>query len=63
GTGMNEVLRAHFEHEVTEAELQQEALAVEPPLNSREELAYYRIFTETFPGLDADRVVGRSIET
>lgn len=63
GTGMNEVLRAHFEHEVTEAELQQEASAVEPPLNSREELAYYRIFTQTFPGLDADRVVGRSIET
>ena len=62
GTGMHEVLSAHFDEMVTEAELRREASVLDPPLRTREEFAYYRIFAETFPGLDANRVVGRSVD-
>ena len=59
---MNDVLNAHFGETVTEEELEAEANSVEPPLRTREELAYYRIFSETFPGLNVDAVVGRWVD-
>lgn len=59
GTGMNEVLRAHFEAAVTEQELRQEAGRLDPPIPTREALAYFRMFTEALPGVDAQRTVGR----
>src|SRR5699024_7796116 len=46
GTGMNDVLNAHFETTVTEAELKQQANELDPPIRTREELAYYRIFND-----------------
>lgn len=63
GTGMNEVLREHYEQTVTEADLRREAAALDPPVRSREELAYFRIFTEALPGIDPARTVGRFTET
>lgn len=62
GTGMNEILSTHFETTVTESELHQEAAVLDPPLRTREELAYYRIFAKSFPDLDVNRVIGRFAE-
>lgn len=62
GTGMNDVLREHYEATVTEEELRREAGAVDPPLRTREELAYYRMFAEVLPGLDVGRTIGRFVE-
>ncbi len=62
GTGMNDVLRAHFEAAVTENELAREADVLDPPLRTREELAYYRMFASALPGVDAQRTVGRFVE-
>lgn len=61
GTGMNTVLRSHYEQTVSESELEDAARegALDPPLRTREELAYYRLFTEALPGIDAQRTVGR----
>lgn len=62
GTGMNTVLRDHFEQTVSAGELAAGAAALEPPLRTREELAYYRIFAAALPGIDAGRTVGRFAE-
>lgn len=62
GTGMNEVLRAHFGDTVSAADLAAEANALEPPLRTREELAYHRIFTAALPGVDAQKTIGRFAE-
>ena len=62
GTGMNTVLAEHFETTVSAAELTGAAPALDPPLRTREELAYYRIFTAALPGIDAGRTVGRFAE-
>lgn len=62
GTGMNEVLRAHFEDTVDEADLAAEQDVLDPPLRTREELAYYRMFTAALPGVDAQKTIGRFAE-
>lgn len=62
GTGMNTVLRDHFGALVSDEELAGEAAAVDPPLRTREELAYYRIFTERLPGVPAQGTIGRFVE-
>ncbi|RJN32600.1 asparagine synthase (glutamine-hydrolyzing) [Nesterenkonia natronophila] len=62
GTGMNEVLREHYGQTVTEQDLHAEAAAVDPPLRTREELAYYRMFTDTLPGLNVGRTIGRFVQ-
>lgn len=62
GTGMNDVLRDHFGATVTDEDLAREADAVDPPLRTREELAYYRIFTAALPGVDAQRTLERFAE-
>ncbi|MPV49249.1 MULTISPECIES: asparagine synthase (glutamine-hydrolyzing) [unclassified Pseudactinotalea] len=65
GTGMNTVLSEHYEQTVTGAELDRAAAELshlDPPLRTREELAYYRLFTEALPGIDAQRTVGRFAE-
>lgn len=62
GTGMDDVLREHFGATVSEADLERERDLVDPPLRTREELAYYRIFAERLPGVDATRTVGRFVE-
>lgn len=62
GTGMNDVLGEHYEATVSEGDLRRSAAVVDPPLRTREELAYYRIFTEALPGFDVNRVIGRFAE-
>src|SRR5690625_544747 len=62
GTGMNTVLRDHFEQTVTAADLAAAAPLLDPPLRTREELAYFRIFVDALPGIDPGRTVGRFIE-
>jgi len=62
GTGMNVVLSEHYGALVSEEELRREADRIEPPLRTREELAYYRIFANALRGIDAERNVGRFAE-
>jgi asparagine synthase (glutamine-hydrolysing) len=62
GTGMNEVLRAHFDAQVSEDELERERDALDPPIRTREELAYYRILTQNLPGVNAGKTIGRFAE-
>jgi asparagine synthase (glutamine-hydrolysing) len=62
GTGMNDVLRDHFGSTVTDEELAAEQDAVSPPLRTREELAYYRMFSQALQGVDAQATVGRFAE-
>ena len=62
GTGMNDVLQDHFENTVTEAELR-ETSASGQSLRTREQLAYYRIFSEALPGFEVEQVAGRFTDT
>ena len=62
GTGMNTVLSDHFGALVTDEDLARERDVVDPPLRTREELAYYRLFTERLPGVPAQGTIGRFVE-
>jgi asparagine synthase (glutamine-hydrolysing) len=62
GTGMDEVLRAHYGDTVSAEELERECNSVEPPLRTREELANYRIFREHLPGVRITGTIGRFVE-
>jgi asparagine synthase (glutamine-hydrolysing) len=62
GTGMDEVLREHFGAKATDEELDSERDVVDPPLRTREELAYYRMFAERLRGIRAQDTVGRFVE-
>ena len=67
GTGMNDVLSEHFSalpevRDVPAAARLAEAPDLVPPLRTAEELAYYRIFSEALPGINAQRTVGRFAE-
>jgi asparagine synthase (glutamine-hydrolysing) len=35
---------------------------VDPPLRTREELAYFRMFQQNFEGLEPEGVIGRFVE-
>jgi asparagine synthase (glutamine-hydrolysing) len=59
---MDEVLREHFGGLITDEELDREGDVVDPPLRTREELAYYRMFAERLPGVRAQDTVGRFVE-
>ena len=59
GSGAAEVLTAAMEATVGEAEFDQERDVLDPPLRTREELAYFRIFREHLPGVRPERTVGR----
>jgi asparagine synthase (glutamine-hydrolysing) len=48
-----------MEDSVGEAELERERDVVDPPLRTREELAYFRIFSEHLPGVRPGHTVGR----
>ena len=48
-----------MEQGISEAEFEAERDGVDPPARTREELAYFRIFREHLPGVDAGRAVGR----
>jgi len=59
GSGASSVLTEAAESQVTEAELAAQAAEVDPPLRTREELAYYRIWREHLPGVRAEQTLGR----
>jgi asparagine synthase (glutamine-hydrolysing) len=59
GSGAASVLIEAMEETVTEAEFSAERDALDPPLRTREELAYYRIFREHLPGVRVERTLGR----
>jgi asparagine synthase (glutamine-hydrolysing) len=48
-----------MEESVTEEEFEQERREVEPPLRTREEVAYYRIFAEDLGEVRPKRTIGR----
>jgi asparagine synthase (glutamine-hydrolysing) len=50
GIGMNQVLSGHFGATVSDEDFERERTDVDPPLRTREELAYYRTFKEYLPG-------------
>jgi asparagine synthase (glutamine-hydrolysing) len=62
GTGMDEVLRDHFGATVSAADLERERDHLDPPLRTREELAYYRVFAGRLPGFDVTKTIGRFVE-
>lgn len=62
GTGMNDVLREHFGATVSDEQLDRERHVVDPPLRTREELAYYRLFADRLPGISATETIGRFAE-
>jgi asparagine synthase (glutamine-hydrolysing) len=59
GSGAASVLKGRMENSVTEEEFERERYAVDPPLRTREELAYYRIFAEHLGDVRPRKNVGR----
>jgi len=59
GSGAKDVLRSKVEEGVTPADFAREREAVDPPLRTREELAYHRIFAEHLPGVRPEVTLGR----
>jgi asparagine synthase (glutamine-hydrolysing) len=53
------VLTEAIEAEISEADFEAERGRVEPPLRTREELAYYRIFREHLTGVSPERTLSR----
>lgn len=61
GSGAIDVLQDRMMASVARADFMLERGTVEPPLRTREEAAYHRIFAGHFPGARAEHVVGRFI--
>ncbi len=59
GSGAAGVLTAAIEAEITAADFEAERDDVTPPLRTREELAYYRIFREHLAGVRPERTLSR----
>ncbi|MGI9094597.1 MAG: asparagine synthase B [Thermoleophilaceae bacterium] len=59
GSGAADVLTERMEQSVSPEELEAEARLCDPPLRTREEAAYYRIFAEHLPGVRPERTVSR----
>ncbi|MBA2504708.1 MAG: asparagine synthase (glutamine-hydrolyzing) [Thermoleophilaceae bacterium] len=59
GSGAADVLQHHFADSVSEAELAGERSEAEPPVRTREELAYWRFFKEALQGVRTEETVGR----
>ena len=59
GSGAKDVLRAKIEEGVSDGDFERGRKAVAPPLRTREELAYHRIFAEHLPGVRPERTLGR----
>lgn len=59
GSGAASVLKERMEESVTEEEFERERHEVEPPLRTREEVAYYRIFAEDLGEVRPKRTIGR----
>lgn len=61
GTGSMSVLQQAMAERVTQEEFERERNAVDPPLRTREELAYYRIFAAHLPGVRPERTISRFV--
>jgi asparagine synthase (glutamine-hydrolysing) len=59
GSGAAAVLTRAVEAGISAAEFERERNAVDPPLRTREELAYHRIFAEHLPGVRPEYTLGR----
>ncbi|MDQ3722706.1 MAG: asparagine synthase-related protein, partial [Actinomycetota bacterium] len=59
GSGAKDVLTAVIEANISEAEFEFERDLVTPPLRTREELAYYRIFREHLAGVRPELTLSR----
>jgi len=59
GSGAASVLTTVMEDTVDEAEFERERHVLDPPLRTREELAYFRIFSKHLPGVRPEHTVGR----
>jgi asparagine synthase (glutamine-hydrolysing) len=64
GTGAREILRDHYGSLVTEEELEQarQEYEMDPPLRTREELAYFQLFQRHLTGMEPGDIVGRFVE-
>lgn len=60
GAGTSGVLQHRAEASVSEAEFSRERASVEPPLRTREEVAYYREFRSNLRGIRPERTIERS---
>src|SRR5215217_7252333 len=56
------LLREAFEADITDDEFAAERDAVQPPLRTKEELAYYRVWREHLDGISPERTLSRSEE-
>jgi asparagine synthase (glutamine-hydrolysing) len=59
GSGAKGVLTSSVEEGVSTSDFERERDAIDPPLRTREELAYHRIFAEHLPGVRPERTLGR----
>ena len=59
GSGMSSVLRDAMEATVSPEEFEAEKDATDPPLRTREELAYFRLFRAHLPGIRPEKTVSR----
>lgn len=59
GSGASSVLKERMEDSVPEEEFEEERFQVSPPLRTREEVAYYRIFSEYLKNVRTEQTVGR----
>ncbi|MEA2413201.1 MAG: hypothetical protein QOC77_3762 [Thermoleophilaceae bacterium] len=59
GSGAADVLTDAVSASVSEEDLERERYAVDPPLRTREELAYYRVFKEHLAGVRPELTLGR----
>jgi asparagine synthase (glutamine-hydrolysing) len=63
GSGAADALTGSVEEGVSPADFERERDVVDPPLRSREELAYHRLFAEHLPGVRPERTLGRFATT
>ena len=59
GSGARDVLSEAIEAQIAPEEFETDRHAVDPPLRTREELAYYRIWREHLQGVSAERTLSR----
>lgn len=59
GSGASSVLKREMEETVTEEDLEREKDDATPPLRTREELAYYRIFADVLGDISTRKTIGR----
>jgi asparagine synthase (glutamine-hydrolysing) len=59
GSGAKKVLTRTVEEGVSTSDFMRDRAAVDPPLRTREEFAYHRIFAEHLPGVRPERTLGR----